>query len=47
MLSKIKQDAESAMKKALEHTIKEFSTIHTGKPLRRWSNPFKSKPTAA
>ena len=31
MLSKIKQDAESAMKKALEHTVKEFSTIHTGK----------------
>lgn len=31
MLNKIKQDAEIAMKKALEHTVKEFSTIHTGK----------------
>ena len=31
MLNKIKNDAESAMKKALEHTLKEFSTIHTGK----------------
>lgn len=31
MLKDIKQGAETAMKKVLAHTVKEFSTIHTGK----------------